>query len=740
MMKDKGKIMILISFLLVVPACDRADMIAKQKPPTPQALIERGWTLERQEKFVEALEDYNKAVDMDPTSFLAYKHRGMVLTRMGAYEEALPDFVQAIALNPSHASTYYNRATLYLHLQNFKQAIADYSQAIALEPKYVAAILNRAAAYESTGENQSAVDDYTQTLQIQPNHAAALMARADLYIRMNKIDESLKDLSALIELDPKNGAMYFNRGSVYTQKGAYDKAVEDYSKGIELSLAVGKEVYAQRSFLYEQIGNPEKAQTDLEKVQELDPAFYKMMIAQKASLLFANKQPDRAIEYYTTLLGFDPNDVEGYYQRGLVYAYQGKTNLALADYTSALQHKPDNVKIYNNRGAIYAQRGEDDLALADFSKAIELNPSYPNSYFNRAGVYLHKKEYEKSWADVRKLRELGVEVSSDFIKKLEEISEEKDPALISVAAENLSPAIPGLDEALKRVQEEPGNYENHLAVANLYNSQGKGTEAVTYAQNAIEIDGENARKKGAYNTLMMAYYYSGNIKKSYETVENILAGDPENPDAKAFKETLDFAVKNYFKGRMPEKVNFGGHSTVYDFAQAMGKSAQGSLGAEGESDSVNFEFGTISASAPPGWYKRANVQFSPETKSFLLYTKSKDNLLPAIAVTKDQAPQGTKSAQDFTVMVKGFLQQMYPDMQTIQMRGETINGHEASYIEFSLHGLDKVKQHQAWYQFLIDGTIVSFQYTNTEYQFAADLSAFEAVVKSLIIDKGAKKR
>ena len=82
-----------------------------------------------------ALEDFNRAIRIDPTHQDGYLGRADTLNTMGRYEEALRDYDKALEINPSLANAYVNRAIAYSHLGEYEKAIADYEKGLELNPK-----------------------------------------------------------------------------------------------------------------------------------------------------------------------------------------------------------------------------------------------------------------------------------------------------------------------------------------------------------------------------------------------------------------------------------------------------------------------------------------------------------------------------------------------------------------------------------------------------------------------------
>ncbi|MCA2554169.1 MAG: tetratricopeptide repeat protein, partial [Microcystis sp. M04BS1] len=75
-------------------------------------------------------------------------------------------------------------------------------------------------------------------------------------------------------------------------------------------------------------------------------------------------------------------------------------------YNKAIELNPRDAEAYLNRGVIYARQGKPDLALSDFNQAININPRYAEAYANRGVLYYSRQEREKAIRDLRQAAEL----------------------------------------------------------------------------------------------------------------------------------------------------------------------------------------------------------------------------------------------------------------------------------------------------------------------------------------------
>ncbi len=85
------------------------------------------------ERYKEAFEDFNKAIEIAPDKSTAYFNRGFTYTKLGDYEKAIADFTQVIVIHPNDVDAYRHRAKSYYRSQELDKAREDLRKATELE-------------------------------------------------------------------------------------------------------------------------------------------------------------------------------------------------------------------------------------------------------------------------------------------------------------------------------------------------------------------------------------------------------------------------------------------------------------------------------------------------------------------------------------------------------------------------------------------------------------------------------
>jgi mitochondrial import receptor subunit TOM70 len=84
-----------------------------------------------------ALEDLNKAIELQPSLTQAYIKRASMQLEVGNKDQAADDFEKAMAQNKEDPDIYYHRAQLHFILGEFADAAKDYQKSIDLDKDFI---------------------------------------------------------------------------------------------------------------------------------------------------------------------------------------------------------------------------------------------------------------------------------------------------------------------------------------------------------------------------------------------------------------------------------------------------------------------------------------------------------------------------------------------------------------------------------------------------------------------------
>jgi tetratricopeptide (TPR) repeat protein len=183
----------------------------------------------------QAIQNFDKAIHLDPQFGDAVNNRGIAYESKGEYDRAIQDFNRAIYTNPAGAEAYVNRGLAYGSKGDYYRAIQDFDQAIRLNPNLALAYNNRGSTYTAKGDYDRGIQDLDQAIYLNSKDAKAYSNRGNSYTAKGDYDRAIEDFNQAIRLNPNFGAAYFNRGVARFLQGPVAAAVLDFTKSVELA-------------------------------------------------------------------------------------------------------------------------------------------------------------------------------------------------------------------------------------------------------------------------------------------------------------------------------------------------------------------------------------------------------------------------------------------------------------------------------------------------------------------------
>ena len=152
-------------------------------------------------QYKEALNNFDKAIELNPKFALPWHYRGMSKEKLGQPEEAMKSYDRAIELNPEYVLPWFYRGMLKCESDQYKEAIKDYNQAIKLDPKnaYCAyCYRSRGYAKFKLEQYEEAIKDFDKAIELNPTLACAYASRGfiNFYIKQQYKDARIDLLKA----------------------------------------------------------------------------------------------------------------------------------------------------------------------------------------------------------------------------------------------------------------------------------------------------------------------------------------------------------------------------------------------------------------------------------------------------------------------------------------------------------------------------------------------------------------
>ena len=218
-----------------------------------------------QQRFDEALHEYQIVIELDPRLPQAYLGLGNIYLAKLKFDLALETYTQAIALKLQSPEIYCNRGIIYTKQGEYDKAITDFQQALAIDTSYTPARFELGFVYQQIGEYEKATKEYERVLPQRRGDLALHHNLARCYFRLGQVEAAehqheiarqIRDLQDALDTaqqkvheNPEDPAGYMALAEIYAEHNQQEKAFEQYKAAI-LKDASLMEAYDKIAVLY----------------------------------------------------------------------------------------------------------------------------------------------------------------------------------------------------------------------------------------------------------------------------------------------------------------------------------------------------------------------------------------------------------------------------------------------------------------------------------------------------------
>ena len=327
--------------------------IIDDKPTNLRALHLNAKTYFALKNYPKAITAYEKVIQLNPNNASYWIEKAVCYAKIEDLEKALEDCNKAIEVEPENSDNYEMRGDFYRkYLKDYDKALADYNKGIELNPTDADLHFGKAYVYDMYLDKPDlAIENYLKSIELLPEIPNSYVRIARIMRFKKDFNNSVNYYTKAIALDTTSTTGYIWRGIVFQHDlKKPNMALKDYNKAIE----VNSESYSgllYRAKLYLELNEFEKAKLDISSAIKLDDknpeAFY--VLAQ------LHKLQGNKLDNYLAL-----SDAIKYFENSYINNFNATGGIALES-------------LLIDRGSISQSFGQLDNACKDYSTALELD-------------------------------------------------------------------------------------------------------------------------------------------------------------------------------------------------------------------------------------------------------------------------------------------------------------------------------------------------------------------------------
>jgi tetratricopeptide (TPR) repeat protein len=172
----------------------------------------------------------DKVIALNPRNQYGYMNKGNALHATGRYQQAIEQYNKAIEVAPGWVRAFYRRGRSYNEVDRYEDAIADFDKVVLIDPEYTLALGARGYSHRVLGHFDKALEDLNAATAADAKDDWAYVERGMVLLQRNDNEKALADFDTGISMAPTVTWYYGQRGIAKMRLGKIDGAKEDFQR------------------------------------------------------------------------------------------------------------------------------------------------------------------------------------------------------------------------------------------------------------------------------------------------------------------------------------------------------------------------------------------------------------------------------------------------------------------------------------------------------------------------------
>jgi len=303
-------------------------------------------------------------------SYKKFYRAGNEFMDMAKYQDAVNQYSKAIEMEPSMEDLYVARAKAYEKMKDVKSAYNDYETANGFAPKDINVIIKLGSLNNDLGNYAKAYTLLNRASSMEKRNSKIYPEKVISLMGMQEYDKALKvsDTALILKTD---ASIYYYRGMIYVNlrndafaKKEFEKSLAKDSRYEESRLALA-DLYLRKG----SIGDALEQCNSVIKGNEKSTNGYLM----RSKIYVANLDFPAAINDISRNIVIDPDNPDFYFIRGNYYQQFNQHSDAIIDFSKYISAKPDDPAGYFARAKSYEETMNFEKATTDYEKITQLS-------------------------------------------------------------------------------------------------------------------------------------------------------------------------------------------------------------------------------------------------------------------------------------------------------------------------------------------------------------------------------
>lgn len=342
-----------------------------------------------------AFDVYDRMVQRFPHSYVGHFYLGKIHADQGRVIEAEKEFQKTLELEPDLEEPRYELIDLYKKLKKPENIPGIYEDILERDPDNIRAAIELGYFYYQDGRKNDAEEIFSDLGTRSLTDSEVIREIVQLYIDPKEYHAAAVVLEGMLKGAPESSDIHYIAGIAYDGIDDKQMAIMHLKKVIPDSRFY-KNAVIHVSHLYQQQGNIEEA------IQFLNYAIKNVTDDQDLLIFLGSfyeeiKEYEKALTVFRQALGINPDNSELYFRMGVVHDKRGDKEASIEAMKTVIRLDPQNANALNYLGYTYADLGQNlDEAERLIKEALRHKPDDGYIIDSLGWVYFKKGLYEKA--------------------------------------------------------------------------------------------------------------------------------------------------------------------------------------------------------------------------------------------------------------------------------------------------------------------------------------------------------
>ncbi len=209
------------------------EFMSKQQGNAGNVLLDLAYCYERLDDTHKALATYERYLDENPFSTLAWYELAKMYERDSQSDNAIKAYDFVLTIDPNYIEAYYGKAEIQVNNGEYEQATKTLEGLLDEYPNNIRATYTLGECYEKLDRLEDALRCYLLAIKNDESYAEAYYSAAFLFKEQGKYYECVMFLKKATSLEPENGEYFYGLGKVLMELGQPEEAIQAFKNALE---------------------------------------------------------------------------------------------------------------------------------------------------------------------------------------------------------------------------------------------------------------------------------------------------------------------------------------------------------------------------------------------------------------------------------------------------------------------------------------------------------------------------